>query len=296
MKHHKLSLITLPLLLLTMTAFAADSKVIKDIKNTFGIVPTFLKEFPADALPGAWQEMKDLQLNDQTALSPKVKELIGLAVASQIPCRYCTYFHRKAAMMNGASKEELNLAIAVSANARKWAAFFNGAQTDLPTFKSETDRMIMHLSTIDPKNPMQPEIQITDINSVYKDMENNFGFVPSFVRSYSQSALPGAWKELKSVMMSPNTVLTPKTKDLISLAVGSQVPCNYCVYIDTSFAKLDGASNTEIQESIAMAGLVRHWSTFLNGIQQDEKSFEKEADEIFRYAKAHQPKTVAKTH
>jgi alkylhydroperoxidase/carboxymuconolactone decarboxylase family protein YurZ len=56
------------------------------IGATLGFVPQFFLEFPESSLPGTWDEMKGLQLNPNTALPPKVKELIGLAVASQIPC------------------------------------------------------------------------------------------------------------------------------------------------------------------------------------------------------------------
>jgi AhpD family alkylhydroperoxidase len=51
--------------------------------------------------------MKTLQLNPGTALSGKVKELIGLAVAAQVPCRYCTYAHTEFARLDGASEREI---------------------------------------------------------------------------------------------------------------------------------------------------------------------------------------------
>ena len=49
-------------------------------KESFGSTPDFLKRFPQGALPGAWRQMKDVQLNPNTAIAPKYKELIGLAV------------------------------------------------------------------------------------------------------------------------------------------------------------------------------------------------------------------------
>src|SRR6476659_3949803 len=59
--------------------------VYKDIEKTWGSVPTFVKQLPTPILAGAWQEEKDLELSDKTALSPKEKALISLAVAAQIP-------------------------------------------------------------------------------------------------------------------------------------------------------------------------------------------------------------------
>ncbi len=62
----------------------------KDIKETLGIVPAYLKDYPQEAIVGAWADLKNLQLNPKTALDGKTKELIGLAVAAQIPCRLWT--------------------------------------------------------------------------------------------------------------------------------------------------------------------------------------------------------------
>ena len=64
---------------------------IKDIESTMGGVPSFIGQFPKAGLPGAWAEVKALELSDETALPPKVKSLISLAVAAQIPCTYCIW-------------------------------------------------------------------------------------------------------------------------------------------------------------------------------------------------------------
>jgi len=108
-----------------------------DIEATFGSVPTFLKVFPAEGIAGAWSEMKSLQLNPKTALSNKEKELIGLAVAAQIPCHYCIYFHTESAKANGATDEEVREAIAMSALTRHWSTVLNGSQIDMESFKRE---------------------------------------------------------------------------------------------------------------------------------------------------------------
>jgi len=122
-------------------ASAADTTDTKatyaDIEATFGSVPTFLKAFPAVGIAGAWNEMKSLQMNPHTALSGKEKELIGLAVAAQIPCQYCIYAHTDAAKANGATDEEVREAIAMSALTRHWSTFLNGAQIDMEGFKRE---------------------------------------------------------------------------------------------------------------------------------------------------------------
>src|SRR5262249_37430659 len=74
-----------------LPALPADAKmsredVYKDIEKTLGGVPTFVKQLPDSAIAGAWQEIKDVEFSD-SALPAKVKSLISLAVAAQIPCQ-----------------------------------------------------------------------------------------------------------------------------------------------------------------------------------------------------------------
>lgn len=272
----------------------------KEIEETFGMVPTFLKEFPQEAISGAWQEMRDVQLNPTTALTPKTKELIGLAVASQIPCSYCVYFHKRAAKFNGATQTEMNYAIAIAAEGRKWSTYFYGAQIPMDKFKVDVKRMIGFTKTQKMKSVTEAPATplIGDANAAYKDMEKSMGFTPNFVKQYSSKGIAGAWNELKMLSMNPKAPLAPATIDLISLGVSSQIPCQYCTHIDTEFAKIDGATTEQIREAIAMAGLTRHWSTFLNGLQQPQKEFESEVDQIFKRLEMKREqikKTISKT-
>jgi AhpD family alkylhydroperoxidase len=78
-------------------------------------------------------------LNKNTALSLKVRELIGLAVASQIPCKYCIYYHQKAAGAAGASEEEVREAVHMASLVRHWSTVLYGNQTDFEAFKAEVN-------------------------------------------------------------------------------------------------------------------------------------------------------------
>lgn len=112
--------------------------------------------------------------------------------------------------------------------------------------------------------------------AVYKDMQAVFGGVPSFVKQLPTAALAGLWQEEKDLELSDKTALPPKTKALISLAVGAQIPCSYCVWLDTMAAKRAGASDEEIGEAVAMSGLTRNWSTMFHGLQVDFDTLKKE--------------------
>ncbi|UYL10712.1 carboxymuconolactone decarboxylase family protein [Bdellovibrio sp. SKB1291214] len=255
----------------------------EEIRATFGTIPTFMKEFPQEGISGAWQEFRDIQLNPTTALTPKTKELIGLAVAAQIPCTYCVYFHKRAAKFNGATDQELNYALAIAADTRKWATFWEGSPIPFPKFKMDVDKMISSFKNKKPGavTEHQSEPLIGDANGAYKDMQNMLGVTPAFVKPYAAKGIAGAWNEHKMLSMNPKSPLAPATIDLISLAVSAQTPCQYCVYIYSEFAKLHQATEEQMRETVAMAGLTRHWSTFLNGMQQPQKEFEREVDQIF---------------
>ena len=54
----------------------------------------------------------------------------------------------------------------------------------------------------------------------------------------------------------------------------------------TEAAKLNGATDEEIKEAIAMAAIVRHWSTMLNGSQVDFATFKQQTDGVFAAVKA----------
>ena len=125
----------------------------KDIEQTLGQVPTMFKAFPEVGIAGAWAEFKSVQLNPSTALDGKTKELLGLAVAAQIPCQYCVYFHTAAARLNGASEAEIQEAVAMASIARHWSTVLNGMDVDLATFKRETDEMLSRAAEMAKASP-----------------------------------------------------------------------------------------------------------------------------------------------
>jgi AhpD family alkylhydroperoxidase len=121
---------------------ASAQATYRDIEQTLGSVPTFFKTFPEAGIAGAWAEFKSVQLNPGTALNGKTKELIGLAIAAQIPCHYCVYFHTAAARANGATDAEIRDAVAIAAITRHWSTVLNGMQVDFDGFKRETDTVL----------------------------------------------------------------------------------------------------------------------------------------------------------
>lgn len=278
----KLALVATTLLTLGTARAEPDAKATyQDIQKTLGLVPTFLKAFPEAGIAAAWDELKTVQLNPHTALSPKTKELIGLAVAAQIPCKYCVYFHTQVAKLDGASDEDLKEAVAMAAITRHWSTVLNGMQIDLGEFKQELGRAFDYVK----KPHTTTEIAVVDVQSAYKDITQTLGGVPTFMRRFPDEGVAAAWREFKNVQLNPHTSLDGKTKELIGLGVAAQIPCAYCIAFHTEAAKLNGATDMEIREAVAMAALTRHWSTVLNGSLIDEAQFRKEVDQIVKGAK-----------
>jgi len=249
----------------------------QDIEKTLGFVPQFFKAFPEEGIAAAWDELKSVQLNPKTALPGKTKELIGLAVAAQIPCKYCIYFHTQVAKLNGATEREVSEAIAMAGATRHWSTVLNGMQIDFTEFKQEVARVGAYLKNPTPKGDA---VAVTDAASAYKDIERTFGSVPTFMRRFPEVGIAAAWRMMKTVQLSPTTALPGKTKELIGLAVAAQIPCQYCILFHTEAAKLNGATDAEIREAVAVASITRNWSTVLNGSQADETQFRKDVDHV----------------
>lgn len=121
----------------TLAGQAEVDATYKDIEQTLGLVPTFLHQVSKTALPGAWAEVKALQFSGDTALPPKVKALISLAVSAQIPCSYCIWEDTESAKQAGATEDEIEEAVAIAASTRHWSTIFNGMQVDFETFKRD---------------------------------------------------------------------------------------------------------------------------------------------------------------
>ena len=115
-----------------------------------------------------------------------------------------------------------------------------------------------------------------EVEDTYEDIEATLGGVPSFVSGVADAALPGLWKSTKDLQFSSNTALDMKTKALVSLAVSAQIPCSYCIWMDTGAARAAGATDQEIAEAVAISAQTRAWSTIFNGMQVDFERFKAE--------------------
>lgn len=121
--------------------------------------------------------------------------------------------------------------------------------------------------------------------AIYQEMETMLGIVPSFFKKVPDNSLKLEWELMKQVQMVPGAIPN-KYRELIGVAVSSVTKCQYCSYFHTEFAKLNGATDAEIEDAIHYAKSTAGWSTWINGYQMDYEQFTKEVDQICAHVRA----------
>jgi AhpD family alkylhydroperoxidase len=125
-------------------------------------------------------------------------------------------------------------------------------------------------------------------NDLHREIERTLGIVPGWARQTPATALDGFWALMRDFSMA-ETALPNKYKELIGLGVSGATRCRYCALYHTEGARLHGASDEEIAEASAMAGISMMGSTYLNARQVDFETFQREMMTIVSYAKGYVP-------
>jgi AhpD family alkylhydroperoxidase len=116
-------------------------ELLREIEQTLGSVPGFIADIPDSAINEFWNLMKKVEMSGDTTIPPKYKELIGVAVAATLHCKYCSYFHREVALHNGATEDEVKEAVLIGSMTNLFSTYLNGTQYSLEQFKKEVDSM-----------------------------------------------------------------------------------------------------------------------------------------------------------
>lgn len=119
---------------------------------------------------------------------------------------------------------------------------------------------------------------------IYRDIEATFGSVPTWVRQLPDQALNGFWSLERDFYLA-ETKIPSKYKELIGIGVSGATRCRYCVLFHTEAARLQGATDEEIAEASAMAGVTMMASTFLNAQGTDYEVFRKETLDIVSFVR-----------
>jgi AhpD family alkylhydroperoxidase len=118
---------------------------LKDIEKSLGIVPGFMKALPQDVLMHDWPLFKKFTLGE-SKIPAKYRELMGLSVAANIKCPYCTLFHKSAAQLYGATPEELAEIAFLASYTSRWSAMIHAQHYSYETFAKETQQIGAYLS------------------------------------------------------------------------------------------------------------------------------------------------------
>jgi len=116
------------------------------------------------------------------------------------------------------------------------------------------------------------------LDAAKKDMADTLGSDAAELTILPDAFFAATWAQGRNLWIDQHYVIPPKYRALIGLAVSAQVPCQYCVYADTSDARVFGASDQEIKEAIMFSAMTRQWSTLFNGNMIDFTAFKKEID------------------
>ena len=120
---------------------------------------------------------------------------------------------------------------------------------------------------------------------VYKEIEEMFGFVPTFIKSIPDSLLELEWRLFKQVQFDPGAIPN-KYRELMGLAISAVTKCRYCTLFHTEVARLNGATDAEIEEAVHYAKSSAGWSTYLNGLQIDYGQFKNEVIRACDYVRS----------
>ena len=116
----------------------------------------------------------------------------------------------------------------------------------------------------------------------YKEIEQMMGLVPTMFKIMSDSSLESEWQLFKKLQVE-ETAIPPKYKELIGAAVAATLRCPYCSYFHTEMARLNGATDAEIEDAVHYAKSSVGFSTYINGLQVDYKKFKSEIDHACAY-------------
>lgn len=110
---------------------------------------------------------------------------------------------------------------------------------------------------------------------VYNQITEMFGLVPSMFKELPDSTLELEWQLMKRSQFDEGPIPN-KYRELIGVALSAITKCKYCAFFHTEIAKLNGATDQEIEDAVHYAKSSAGWSTYINGMQLDFEQFKSE--------------------
>jgi AhpD family alkylhydroperoxidase len=124
---------------------------------------------------------------------------------------------------------------------------------------------------------------------IFKEIEQMFGLVPSMFKAVPESSLELEWQLFKRIQFEEGPIPN-KYRELIGVAISAISKCHYCAYYHTELAKLNGATEAEIEDAVHYAKSSAGWSTYINGLQLNYEEFTGEIDRACKHVRRLQKK------
>lgn len=119
---------------------------------------------------------------------------------------------------------------------------------------------------------------------IYKEIEAMFGLVPTMFKSIPDSSLEMEWRLMRQIQFAPGAIPN-KFRELIGVAISAVSKCHYCAFFHTELARLNGATEAEIEDALHYAKSSAGWSAYVNGLQIDLELFKREIRQACAYVR-----------
>ena len=121
-----------------------------------------------------------------------------------------------------------------------------------------------------------------------QEMEEALGRVPEWMEPIAEPASDHSWGIFRDLLLG-DTELSPREKALVGLSAAAAMQCPYCTYFHKEEARFADVTESELEETVNVAGVTRYFSTLLHGNEIEEEDFAAETDEIFAYLEEQAP-------
>ncbi|WP_254531406.1 carboxymuconolactone decarboxylase family protein [Natrinema gelatinilyticum] len=119
------------------------------------------------------------------------------------------------------------------------------------------------------------------------EIESYLGRVPSWIAALPEPSADHCWEIVRDLELE-ETDLAQREKALVALSAAAAIQCPYCTHFHREEAKLEDVTDAELDEAIAIAGNVRHFSTVLHGAEVDHEEFVSETADIVEHVREQQ--------
>lgn len=116
-------------------------------------------------------------------------------------------------------------------------------------------------------------------NGIYHEMETTLGVVPGMFKALPDYTLQEEWELFKRVQIDRGAIPN-KYRELIGLSISAVTKCRYCILFHAEMARLNGATEAEIEDALHYAKSSVGWSTYISGLQIDYEQFKAEVRQV----------------